>query len=83
MSRRPERSAPPTEAEVRDEDWYGRTLSAETHTRVAFVDVDLTEVVDDSCVFDGCVFRGVRGTFTTIEEGYRLAVQEPVPGVAS
>ena len=60
MSRRPVRETPSIDSEVRDEDWYGRALSAETHTRVAFVDVDMTEVLTESSVFDGCTFRGVR-----------------------
>lgn len=30
-----------------------------------------------------CMFRGVRATFTTVEEGYRLALSEPVEGTAS
>ena len=35
--------APPTETAIRGDDWYGRELVDETHTRVGFFDVDMTE----------------------------------------
>ena len=50
----------PTESEVRGEDWGGRELVQETFTRVAFVEVDLSEVGTDRSVFQECTFRGVR-----------------------
>jgi len=60
VTRRPQRSETGTESEVRDEDWYAREVRGEKHERVAFVDVDMTEVLTESSVFDGCTFRGVR-----------------------
>ena len=60
MSRRPVRTASSTQSEVRDEDWYARRVTGETHRQVAFVDIDMTEVVTESTVFDDCTFRGVR-----------------------
>lgn len=48
------------DAEVRHEDWGGLSLAARTLTRVAFVEVDLTEVVTEGTVFEECTFRGVR-----------------------
>jgi fluoroquinolone resistance protein len=51
---------PPPDSEVRDEDWGGRELLRQTYTRVAFIDVDLSEVVSEGAVFDECTFRGVR-----------------------
>lgn len=49
-----------TTSEVRHEDWGGRELLQETFTGVAFVEVDMSEVVTDGAVFDTCTFRGVR-----------------------
>ncbi|MCO5997584.1 pentapeptide repeat-containing protein [Actinoallomurus rhizosphaericola] len=54
------RPAPPIESTVRSEDWDGRDLSGEEHTRVEFVDVDLTETSGRGAVFTECVFRAVR-----------------------
>lgn len=51
---------PPTESEVRHQDWYGRDMSGERHVRVAFVDVDLTEAVAAGASFDECTFRDCR-----------------------
>lgn len=54
-------SRPPgTTTSVMSEDWYGRTLTREHHVRVAFVDVDMTELVDDGSTFEECTFAGVR-----------------------
>ena len=61
--RRP--SAPPPREEVRDEDWYARPLSAEGYAGIAFIDVDMTEVVDVGSVFEDCTFRGVRFNVST------------------
>ena len=41
-------------------DWDGRDLSGECHEKVAFLDVDLTEAVNDAGVFTECAFRGTR-----------------------
>jgi uncharacterized protein YjbI with pentapeptide repeats len=51
---------PATTSAVRSEDWNGRDLSGERHERVAFIDVDLSETVDDGGVFTECAFRGAR-----------------------
>jgi fluoroquinolone resistance protein len=53
------------ESEVRDEDWGGREIVQETFTRVAFTEVDLSEVSTDRSVFDECHFRGVRFNVST------------------
>lgn len=34
--------APPTDTTIRFEDWDGRELSGESHSRVSFIDVDMT-----------------------------------------
>ena len=39
------------------EDWYGQHLSGQVHTRVDFVDLDLTETESRGSVFTECVFR--------------------------
>ena len=49
--------APPTSTTVAGEDWEGRDVSRQEHVRVAFVDLDLTEVTDDGAVFTECTFR--------------------------
>jgi fluoroquinolone resistance protein len=53
-------ASPPTETEVANADWYGRDLSGCEHTRVAFVDVDLTESSGKGAVFTECTFRSCR-----------------------
>jgi fluoroquinolone resistance protein len=52
--------APSTTSTVHSADWGGRDLSGESHEKVAFVDVDLMETVDNAGVFTECAFRGVR-----------------------
>jgi fluoroquinolone resistance protein len=52
--------APATTSTVRSADWDGRDLSGERHEKVAFIDVDLSETVDDGGVFTECAFRGAR-----------------------
>jgi len=52
--------APSTTSTVHSADWGGRDLSGESHQKVAFVDVDLMETVDNAGVFTECAFRGVR-----------------------
>jgi uncharacterized protein YjbI with pentapeptide repeats len=54
------KTAPETEATVTGEDWYGRDISGQTHTRIAFVDLDMTEVEDDGASFTECTFRRAR-----------------------
>ncbi|TQF69269.1 pentapeptide repeat-containing protein [Rhodococcus spelaei] len=51
--------APPTESTVRGVDWYGRELIQESHTRVEFLDVDMSESVTRNTVFTECAFRNV------------------------
>ncbi|MEU6034332.1 pentapeptide repeat-containing protein [Actinomadura sp. NPDC047616] len=58
--RRHGRPAPPTDSTVRSEDWDGRDVSGEEHTRVEFVDVDMTETSGRGAAFTDCTFRGVR-----------------------
>jgi len=50
----------PPETEVRNEDWDGRDLSGETHPRMAFIDVDLTETTGAGAAFTDCTFRNCR-----------------------
>lgn len=54
------RAAPPTESAIRSKEWDGRDPDAETHTKVLFVDVDMTEMTNNGSVFEECTFRGVR-----------------------
>jgi uncharacterized protein YjbI with pentapeptide repeats len=53
-------AARPTDSEVRHEDWGGQELLQQSFRRVAFVEVDLSEVVTDGSVFEECTFSGVR-----------------------
>ena len=57
--------APATTSTVRSADWDGRDLSGERHEKVAFIDVDLSETVDDGGVFTECAFRGARFNVST------------------
>jgi len=52
--------APATTSTVRSADWDGRDLSGERHEKAAFIDVDLSETVDNGGVFTECAFRGAR-----------------------
>jgi fluoroquinolone resistance protein len=52
--------ATPTESEVRHEDWACDDISGQEHTRVAFHDVDLTEVVNQGASFTECTFSNCR-----------------------
>lgn len=46
---------------IRDEDWYGKSLTeSDRYTRYSFLDTDWTEVADEGAVFDECTFAGVR-----------------------
>ena len=56
------RGGPASEAleTVEGADWYGRDISGESHTRIAFVDLDLTEVQDRGATFTECTFRRAR-----------------------
>jgi uncharacterized protein YjbI with pentapeptide repeats len=51
---------PSTDETISGADWEGRDLSGERHTRVAFVDLDMTEVENAGAVFTECTFRRAR-----------------------
>jgi uncharacterized protein YjbI with pentapeptide repeats len=52
--------APPTDGTVSGADWSDKDISGETHQRVAFVDLDLTEAVNNGATFSECTFRRAR-----------------------
>lgn len=52
--------APATDTEVRNADWDGQDLARQQHSRVAFVDVDLTDTASHGAVFSECTFRDCR-----------------------
>jgi fluoroquinolone resistance protein len=58
--------APKTLTQIRDEDWYGRDLSDQSHTQVEFIDLDLTETTGHGPTFTDCTFRGVRFNVTAL-----------------
>jgi uncharacterized protein YjbI with pentapeptide repeats len=60
--------APPTETEIRYQDWSGKDLSRQRHTRVAFVEVDFSEVTNKGAVFSQCTFRHCRFNASTHTE---------------
>jgi len=49
--------APATESTVTGADWSGDDISRQEHTRVLYVELDLTEVENDGAVFTECTFR--------------------------
>lgn len=53
-------ASPTTDSTLTGADWYGRTIEGETHSRVLFVDLDMTDVVNAGAVFTDCTFRAVR-----------------------
>ena len=61
MAERP-RGAPAPEIEhtISGADWYGTDISGQSHTRVKFVDLDMTEVTNRGAVFTECTFRKAR-----------------------
>lgn len=52
--------AAPTESTVSGTSREGEERSRQTHTRVAFVDLDLTEATFDGMVFEECTFKRAR-----------------------
>lgn len=52
-------AAPSTDTEIRHESWDRRDLSGQVFSRVAFTDMDMTEVTSTGAAFDGCTFREV------------------------
>src|SRR3954447_26942473 len=55
--RRSARSEPTTTSEIEDADWYGHDLSGQSHARVSFIGVELTEATNRGAVFSECTFR--------------------------
>jgi len=55
--RRNEAAAPETTTTVTGASWEGEDISGQSHTRVAFVDLDMTEVTNTGAVFTECIFR--------------------------
>ena len=53
-------AAPPVESEIRDDDWAGLDISGQTHERVAFIGIDLIDVVNTGGSFTECTFRDCR-----------------------
>jgi hypothetical protein len=51
--------APETHATVHSEDWDGQDLSGQSHERVAFIDVDMTETTNHGAVFTECTYQAV------------------------
>ena len=52
--------APETHAMVTGADWSGEDISRQNHTRILFVDLDMTEVRSTGAVFTECTFRRAR-----------------------
>jgi fluoroquinolone resistance protein len=59
MAERNNGQAPRTDTEIVHEDWDRRDVSDQSYSRVAFLDVDMTELTDDAGVFEECTFRDV------------------------
>lgn len=53
-------AAPEMESTLAGADWYGADISGQSHTRVKFVNLDMTEVTNNGAVFTECTFRGAR-----------------------
>jgi uncharacterized protein YjbI with pentapeptide repeats len=51
---------PETDSTITGASWYGMDISGQAHTRVLFVDLDLTEVEEEGAVFTDCTFRRAR-----------------------
>ena len=63
--RRHGEKAPATTSTVSGADWYGQDVSGQTHEKVLFVDLDLTEVENTGAVFTECTFRGTTFNVST------------------
>jgi fluoroquinolone resistance protein len=50
---------PKTETTITGADWSDTDISGQTHSRVLFLDLDLTESVNNGAVFEECTFRRV------------------------
>jgi uncharacterized protein YjbI with pentapeptide repeats len=53
-------AAPETLTTISGADWCGQDISRQRHTRVLFVDLDMTEVQNTGAVFTECTFRRSR-----------------------
>lgn len=62
-------AAPKTDRTVAGEDWYGKVASGETHERVLFQDMDLTEASLTGMVFSECTFRRVQFNCSSHQDG--------------
>ncbi|WP_194894319.1 pentapeptide repeat-containing protein [Catenulispora pinisilvae] len=51
---------PQTSSTIAGDDWYARQVTGETFERVAFLDVDFTEMATEGATFTECTFRGCR-----------------------
>ncbi len=56
---------PRTDTVVRDADWTDEDMAGRDYERVAFLDMDLTELVDESSTFTDCTFTGSRFNAST------------------
>ncbi len=56
---------PATDTEIRHENWDRQDISGQRHMRVAFLDVDMTELTNAGGVFDECTFRDVQFNAST------------------
>jgi hypothetical protein len=50
--------APPTDTTIMSVDWDGRNLAGETHTRVLFQDVNMTELTNHGSTFEAAPSPG-------------------------
>ncbi|HEX5871551.1 MAG TPA: pentapeptide repeat-containing protein [Longimicrobium sp.] len=57
--------APATTRTVSGADWYGQDISGQTHEKILFVDLDLTEVENTGAVFNECTFRRAKFNVST------------------
>ena len=53
-------AVPATDSTVTRADWEGEDISEQEHTRVLFVDLDMTEVRNIGAVFTECTFRNAK-----------------------
>ena len=56
-----------TESTVTGADWYGEDVSGQEHTRVLFVDLDMTDAHGSGAVFTECTFRRARFNVAALE----------------
>ena len=56
-----------TESTVTGADWYGEDVSGQEHTRVRFVDLDMTDARGSGAVFTECTFHRARFNVAQLE----------------